>query len=71
MARALRRTDLAAVALPALVGASTLVHWLLNRHVHGLWILPDEAVYGERALTLWSSGHLPLFLGEGSGYGVL
>jgi hypothetical protein len=71
VARALRRSDLAAVALPTLVGASTVVHWLLNRRLHGLWIMPDEAVYGERALTLWRSGHLAVFRGEGSGYGLL
>jgi hypothetical protein len=71
VARALRRADLTAAALPALVGASTLVHWLLNRRLHGLWIMPDEAIYGERALMLWRSGHLAVFHGEGSGYGFL
>ncbi len=70
MARAFRRPGLA-LALPTLVGLSTLAHWLLNRRLHGLWILPDEAIYGERALTLWRSGHLAVFHGEGSGYGFL
>jgi Dolichyl-phosphate-mannose-protein mannosyltransferase len=71
VARALRRPDLNAVGLPALVGASTLVHWLLNRRLHGLWIMPDEAIYGERALSLWRAGQLAVFHGEGSGYGLL
>jgi Dolichyl-phosphate-mannose-protein mannosyltransferase len=70
VARALRRPGLAA-GLLALVGASTLVHWLAGRRVPGLWIMPDEAIYGERALRLWHHGSLPVFRGLGAGYGVL
>src|SRR5882757_9415349 len=70
MARTLRRTGLA-LALPALVGVSTLVHWVAGRQISGLWIMPDEAIYGERALALWRHGTLPLLHGEGSGYGLL
>jgi hypothetical protein len=71
VARALRRADLTAVALPALVGASTLVHWLAGRRVRGPWIMPDEVIYAARALRLWHHGSLPLLQGIGSGYGAI
>jgi hypothetical protein len=70
MARTLRRTGLT-LALPGLVGASTLLHWLAGRRFTGLWIMPDEAIYGGRALALWRDGQLPLLRGEGAGYGLL
>ncbi|MDX6508185.1 MAG: Dolichyl-phosphate-mannose-protein mannosyltransferase, partial [Gaiellaceae bacterium] len=70
MARTLRRAGLT-LALPALVGASTLGHWLLARRVEGLWIMPDEAIYAERALALWRHGSLPILHGRGVGYGLL
>lgn len=70
MASALRRTGVA-LALPALVGASTLLQWLAGRRFTGLWIIPDEAIYGGRALALWRDGHLPVLRGEGAGYGLL
>lgn len=70
MARALRRAALT-LALPALVGLSTLLHWLAGRTVAGLWIMPDEAIYGVRALGLWQHGRLPLFGSSGAGYSVL
>ncbi|HET7129707.1 MAG TPA: glycosyltransferase family 39 protein [Gaiellaceae bacterium] len=70
MARSLRRTALI-VALPALVGASLLLHWLAARTVAGLWIMPDEAIYGLRALRLWHHGKLALFGQSGAGYSVL
>jgi hypothetical protein len=57
--------------LPALVAASTLAHWMAARLVPGLWIMPDEAIYAERALQLWRNGSLPIFHGQGAGYGVL
>jgi hypothetical protein len=70
MARLVRRSGLT-LALPALVGVSTLVHWLAARRVSGLWILPDEAIYANRGLELWRHGSLPLLHGEGAGYSVL
>jgi hypothetical protein len=70
MARALRRTGLA-LALPTIVGASTLCHWLAGRRLVGLWIMPDEAIYGERALAIWNHGRLALLHGDGAGYGLL
>jgi hypothetical protein len=70
LARALRRPALT-LALPALVGLSTLLHWLAARTVAGLWIMPDEAIYGVRALGLWNHGRLPLFGQSGAGYSVL
>jgi hypothetical protein len=66
-----RGRDAATVALVALVGASTVAHWLAGRRVDGLWILPDEGVYAQRALDLWRHGSLPLLHGAGAGYGVL
>jgi hypothetical protein len=70
LARALRRTSLS-LALPALVGASTLFHWLEGRRFDGLWIMPDEAIYADRALALWHHGNIPVFRGQGAGYGLL
>jgi hypothetical protein len=70
LARALRRAALT-LALPALVGLSTLLHWLAGRTVAGLWIMPDEAIYGVRALGLWEHGRLPLFGRSGAGYSTL
>ena len=49
MVRAVRRTGLV-LALPALVGLSTLAHWLAGQRLHGLWIMPDEAIYAARAV---------------------
>jgi hypothetical protein len=70
LARALRRASLT-LALPGLVGLSTLLHWLAGRTVAGLWIMPDEAIYAVRALGLWDHGRLPLFGQSGAGYSVL
>jgi Dolichyl-phosphate-mannose-protein mannosyltransferase len=70
MARALRRAALT-LALPALVGASTLLHWLAGRRIEGLWVLPDEAIYGDRAIGLWRHLSLPILHGQGAGYSVL
>jgi hypothetical protein len=55
----------------AVVGASTILHWLAGRRLVGLWIMPDEAIYARRALALWQNGSLPLQHGQGAGYGVL
>ena len=41
------------------------------RGFEGPWIMPDEAIYAERALALWHHGSLPLLHGQGAGYGVL
>jgi hypothetical protein len=70
VARALRRTGLA-LALPALVGVSTLLHYLAGRRLTGLWIMPDEAIYGQRALGVWRHFSLPVLHGAGAGYSVL
>ena len=70
MVRAVRRAGVIP-ALLALVGLSTLVHWLAGSRLDGLWIMPDEAVYGERALDLWRSGAIALLHGQGAGYGLL
>jgi hypothetical protein len=47
------------------------LHWLAGRRLGGLWIMPDEAIYAERALAVYRHGTLPLLHGEGAGYGVL
>jgi Dolichyl-phosphate-mannose-protein mannosyltransferase len=57
----------ARLALPALIALSTLLQWLAARRINGLWIMPDEAIYGRRALAFWQAGHI----GVRSGYGVL
>ena len=58
-------------ALPAIVGSSTLLHWLAGRQLHGLWIMPDEAIYANRAVAIWRHGPLPLLHGGNAGYGLL
>ena len=70
MARALRRTDVG-LALVGLVALSTLIHWLIARRFTGLWILPDEAIYGQRGLDFWRHGTLSILHGDGAGYSVL
>ena len=65
------RRALRGAALPGIVGVSMLLHWLAARRLHGLWIMPDEAIYAERSLAFWRHGTLPLLHGQGAGYGVL
>ncbi len=62
MARALRRPGL---ALTALIAVSTVAYAIAGTRVHGLWIMPDEAIYADRAERLWRHGSVVL------GYGVL
>ncbi|HEV7641188.1 MAG TPA: glycosyltransferase family 39 protein [Gaiellaceae bacterium] len=57
--------------MPVLVGSSTLLHWLAGRRLHGLWIVPDEAIYADRAFVIWRHGPLPLLHGGNAGYGLL
>ena len=59
------------LAAPALVALSTLLEWLAARRIAGLWIMPDEAIYGERALDFWRSGRLSVVSGAGAGYSLL
>jgi hypothetical protein len=47
------------------------VHWLAGRRIPGLWILPDEAIYADRAISLWRHGSLSVLHGDGAGYSVL
>jgi hypothetical protein len=70
VARALRRSGLT-LALPALVGCSTLLYWLAGRRLTGLWIMPDEAIYAGRAIGFWRHFSLPVLHGAGAGYSVL
>jgi hypothetical protein len=70
MARALRRADLT-LALVALIAMSTLAYGLADNRVPGLWIMPDEAIYADRAVRLWQDGSLSVFGGPGAGYGLL
>ena len=70
MARALRRTDLT-LPLSVLVAASTVAYGWAGKRVPGLWIMPDEAIYADRAVRLWHNGSLSVFRGPGAGYGLL
>jgi len=70
MVRAVRRPGLA-LGLPAVVGASTILHWLAGRRLPGLWIMPDEAIYAARAEALWQQASLPVLHGSGAGYGLV
>lgn len=47
------------------------MHWLAGRRLHGLWIMPDEAIYAERAIAFWRHFTLPVLHGQGAGYSVL
>ena len=58
-------------ALPAVVALSTVLHWIAGRRLHGLWIVPDEAIYAMRAVAVWHHGPLTLLHGPGAGYGLL
>lgn len=62
MARAVRRPGL---ALAALVALSTIAYALASTRIDGLWIMPDEAIYADRAAQLWHHGSMTL------GYSVL
>jgi dolichyl-phosphate-mannose-protein mannosyltransferase len=66
-----RRRVVPALALAALVGGSTLLHWLAGRHFHGLWIVPDEPIYASRAIEVWHNGPFGLLHGPAAGYGLL
>src|SRR4051794_23192390 len=44
---------------------------MAGRRFDGLWIMPDEAIYVERAHRLWHDGPLPLLHGAGAGYGLV
>jgi hypothetical protein len=70
MVGALRRTGLA-LPVSALVALSTLAYALAGTRIPGLWIMPDEAIYADRAVRLWRDGSLSVFRGPGAGYGVL
>ena len=48
-----------------------MLHWLAARRISGLWIMPDEAIYAQRGLELWSHFRLPILNGQGAGYSVL
>jgi hypothetical protein len=52
------------------VALSTLAHAWAGQRVPGLWIMPDEAIYADRALRLWRDGSLGIFGGAGGGYGM-
>ncbi len=67
----LARRVIPTLALPALVGLSTVLHWLAARRVNGLWIIPDEPVYALRALAVWRHGPFGLLHGHDAGYGLL
>lgn len=57
MARPLRRPGL---ALAALIAVSTVAYAIAGTRIHGLWIMPDEAIYADRAERLWRDGSVSL-----------
>ena len=50
---------------------SAVLHWFAVRSIHGPWIVPDEMIYADRAVTVWRRGPGPLLHGPGAGYGLL
>ena len=67
----MKRRLLVCAGLTGAVGVSTILQWFAARRIVGLWIMPDEAIYGERALGFWRTGHLSVVRGAGAGYSVL
>ena len=61
----------ASLLLLGVLALSAFLHWLAVRSIHGPWIVPDEMIYAERALTAWHAGPWSLLHGTGAGYGVL
>ncbi len=57
--------------LAALIAASWLVRYLAGRGVHGLWIMPDESIYGERGRSLYEHGRLAILDGPQVPYSVV
>lgn len=49
--------------LAGLIAASWLVRYLADRGVDGLWIMPDEAIYGELGRSLYERGRLAILDG--------
>src|SRR3954451_4500265 len=70
-ARVRRRPNPAGAGLAALVGLSTVLHWAAGRRLHGLWIMPDEGVYGERAERFWRDGPWTVLHGGAAAYGLV
>ncbi len=58
LARAVRRPDLAR-RTGCTRRLSTLLHWFAARRFTGLWIMPDEAIYAERAIALYRRRDAP------------
>jgi hypothetical protein len=57
VAGALRRPGL---VLAALIAISTVAYAIAGTRIHGLWIMPDEAIYADRAERLWRHGSVIL-----------
>jgi hypothetical protein len=66
-----RRPSLGSLGLVAIVGLSTVLHWAAGRRLHGLWIMPDEGVYGERAAAFWRDGPWALLHDGTAAYGLV
>lgn len=61
----------AAVVLTALVALSTGLRFWAGYRVPGLWIAPDEMIYGTLGESLWRSGELRIFGGPPAVYSVV
>src|SRR5262249_26092380 len=57
--------------LAAIVGVSTILHWLAGRRLPGPWIMPDEAIYALRGIAFWRHTSLPVLHGQGAGYSIV
>src|SRR5919204_4554703 len=55
----------------ALIAASWLVRYLAGRGVHGLWIMPDESIYGELGRSLYERGRLAILDGPQVPYSLV
>jgi hypothetical protein len=57
--------------LAGLIAASWLIRYLANRGVDGLWIMPDEAIYGELGRSLYERGRLAILDGPQVPYSLV
>jgi hypothetical protein len=59
------------VVLAALVAASIVARALAGLRIEGLWIAPDEMIYGSVGRNLWKHGSISLFGEEPAIFGIV
>ena len=57
--------------LAAVVGASVVARSLAGLRIEGLWIVPDEMIWGSLGRSLWEDGSLRLFGEQAPFFGVV